>query len=69
MTDFTYADQLASARDRARKLPLEDFDVSDAELYVNDTQWPYFERLRAEDPVHLCRQSRYGAYWSLTKYR
>ena len=69
MTDFTYADQLASARDRARKLPLEDFDVSDAELYVNDTQWPYFERLRAEDPVHLCRQSRYGAYWSLTKYK
>jgi hypothetical protein len=24
------------------------------ELFTSDTFWPWFERLRAEDPVHYC---------------
>ncbi|MEJ0044046.1 MAG: hypothetical protein WDM81_18340 [Rhizomicrobium sp.] len=30
--------------------------------------WPYFERLRREDPVHYCADSEFGPYWSITKY-
>ena len=48
---------------------LEDFDVSDPALYQNDTWYPYFERLRREAPVHYRRDSLYGPYWSVSKYK
>ena len=50
-------------------LALDDFDVSDPKLYQDDVYYPYFARLRREDPVHYCRQSLYGPYWSVTKYK
>ena len=31
--------------------------------------WPYFERLRKEDPVHYCAEHEFGPYWSVTKYK
>jgi cytochrome P450 len=49
-------------------IPLEDIDVSDSELFETDTHWGYFERLRKEDPVHYCRQSEFGPYWSVTRF-
>jgi cytochrome P450 len=49
-------------------LPLEKFDVSDPELFETDKLWGYFERLRAEEPVHWCAQSAEGPYWSVTKH-
>jgi cytochrome P450 len=57
------------ARLEAYALPLEDIDVSRPELFCANTIWPYFERLRREDPVHYCSQSRVGPYWSVTKYK
>jgi cytochrome P450 len=30
--------------------------------------WPYFERMRAESPVHYCEESQFGPYWSITRY-
>ena len=48
---------------------LEEFDVSDPALYQNDTWYPWFERLRREAPVHYCRDSLYGPYWSVSKYK
>jgi cytochrome P450 len=57
------------ARLDAYSLPLADIDVSRPELFRSNTMWPYFERLRREEPVHYCPQSRVGAYWSVTKYR
>src|SRR5271156_2206779 len=30
--------------------------------------WPYFDRLRAEAPVHYTPESAYGPFWSVTKY-
>jgi cytochrome P450 len=57
------------ARLEAYSLPLEDIDVSRPELFRSNTIWPYFERLRKEDPVHYCAQSRVGAYWSVTRYK
>ena len=49
--------------------PLDKIDVSDPKLYQNDVWYPYFERLRREDPVHWCQDGMYGSYWSVTKYK
>ncbi|MFT5011637.1 MAG: cytochrome P450 [Patiriisocius sp.] len=49
-------------------IPLEDIDVSDPMLFKADGIWPYFERLRKEDPVHYCKNSLFGPYWSITKF-
>src|ERR1700753_1283543 len=57
-----------AARERAFSLPLEQFDPGDPELFRSDTHWPYFDRLRKEDPVHYCKESMFGPYWSVTKY-
>ena len=52
----------------ANAMALEDFNVSDPELYRADSWRPYFERLRQQAPVHLCRDSVYGPYWSVSSY-
>ena len=57
------------ARAKAYAMPLADINVSDPSLFEHDTVWPYFERLRREDPVHYCSESRFGAYWSVVKYK
>ncbi|MDZ4775186.1 MAG: cytochrome P450 [Alphaproteobacteria bacterium] len=49
-------------------IPLDQFNVADPELFRTDSFWPYFERLRKEDPVHYCPDSEFGPYWSITKY-
>jgi cytochrome P450 len=56
------------ARDKAYATPLEDFHVGDPELFRANAHWPWFERLRKEDPVHWCRDSEFGPYWSVTRY-
>ena len=63
-------DLKAEARARAYSIPLEDINVADPELFKTDTHWPYFERLRKEDPVHLhpAEHHENGAFWSVTKY-
>ena len=53
----------------AATLPLEQFDVSNPDLYRHDAWQPFFARLRAEAPVHWCRESVFGPYWSVTRYR
>src|ERR1700688_4790386 len=58
----------SAVREIAYATPLEDFDVGNPELFRSNTFWPYFERLRREDPVHYCRNSMFGPYWSVTKY-
>ncbi|QQN63460.1 cytochrome P450 [Bradyrhizobium diazoefficiens] len=62
------AAKLDALRERATSLPLEQFDPGDPELFRTDTFWPYFDRLRREDPVHYCRDSMFGPYWSVTRY-
>jgi cytochrome P450 len=61
-------DILKNARAEAWAMPLEAMDVSLAERFRDNTMWPFFERLRAEDPVHYCAESEFGPYWSVTKY-
>jgi cytochrome P450 len=50
-------------------LPIEEIDVGRPELFEADAIFPYFERLRREAPIHYCRGSLYGPYWSLTCYQ
>ncbi|MHC2432861.1 cytochrome P450 [Bradyrhizobium sp. USDA 4451] len=59
----------ARRADGASSIPLSKLDVSEAKRFQDDSIWGYFERLRREDPVHYCQDSRYGPYWSVTKYR
>ena len=57
-----------AARDAAQSTPIEQFNPGDPELFRSDAFWPYFDRLRREDPVHYCKDSMFGPYWSVTKY-
>ncbi|HVK41501.1 MAG TPA: cytochrome P450 [Phenylobacterium sp.] len=62
-------DLKAEARAKAYAMPLEEINMADPELFRTDTMWPYFERLRKEDPVHYNATGHEdGPYWSVTKY-
>jgi cytochrome P450 len=52
----------------AWSIPLDQIDVSDPQLYQDAAWQPYFERLRREAPVHYCADSRYGPFWSVSRY-
>ena len=49
-------------------IPLAELDPGHPDLFEADTFWPYFERLRREDPVHYVENSMFGPYWSLSKF-
>jgi cytochrome P450 len=49
--------------------PIADIDVTDYRLYSEHRWQPAFARLRREDPVHFCRDSLFGPYWSVTRHR
>jgi cytochrome P450 len=49
-------------------MPLEKLNPAHPSLFEADTMWPYFERMRAESPVHYCEESQFGPYWSITRY-
>ncbi len=68
MDTIVQTDRSYSAEE-AYRLPLADLDPGDAKLFQNNTMWPYFERLRAEAPVHYTAESIFGPYWSVTKYK
>jgi cytochrome P450 len=57
-----------AAADKAWSMPLDEIDVSQPELFRTDSFWPYFDRLRKEAPVHYCKDSMFGPYWSVAKY-
>ena len=52
----------------AWKTDLSTLDMSRGERFRDYSFWPFFERLRREDPVHYCPDSLNGPYWSITKY-
>ncbi|MBP7625324.1 MAG: hypothetical protein KA763_15285, partial [Xanthomonadales bacterium] len=58
-----------SERVPAEVIDLDRIDVSDPRLYRDHAHAPYFARLRREDPVHYCADSRFGPYWSVTRYK
>ncbi len=50
-------------------MPRELMDPGNPTLFLHDAFWPYFERLRREEPVHYCTTNQWGPYWSITKFR
>jgi cytochrome P450 len=61
-------ERLRAAHEKAYAMPLSEFHPGAPELFRSDTLWPYFERLRKEEPVHYCTTCPVGDYWSVTKY-
>ena len=62
-------DLKAAARAKAYSTPLEDYHIADPALFQADAMWPYFERMRKEDPVHYSKgDEEIGPYWSITRY-
>ncbi len=49
-------------------VPLADIDVSQRELWKQNKKWDFFTRLRDEAPIHYCKNSEFGSYWSVTRY-
>ncbi|HEY1630851.1 MAG TPA: cytochrome P450 [Rhizomicrobium sp.] len=66
--DRESTDKLAEAAAHAYSIPIAEIEVGNPELFRTDTLWPYFERLRKEDPVHHSVHPEHGPYWSITKY-
>ncbi len=56
-------------RAQAYAVPLAQIDPSDPTLFENGTIGHYFERLRAEDPVHRSHSPVFGDFWSVTRYQ
>lgn len=50
-------------------MPLDQIDVSDGYLFRDNSIGEYFKRLRREDPVHYCSESRFGSFWSITRFK
>jgi hypothetical protein len=47
------AERQQAACEKACTTPLSEFHPGNPELFRTDTLWPYFERLRREEPVHF----------------
>ena len=52
----------------AYTVPLQQLDFSSPFLYRQEKWQSYFQRLRQEAPVHYQVQSRFGPFWSITRY-
>jgi cytochrome P450 len=59
---------LKSAREAAYAEPLETLNPAHPALFQADAMWPYFERLRKEDPVHFTPEGEVAAHWAITKF-
>lgn len=51
-------------------ISLDEFDLIRPDIFHNDQHLGYFERLRAEDPVHLQKDHpEVGSFWNVTRYQ
>jgi cytochrome P450 len=57
-----------AAQEDAYACPIEALNPAQPRLFENDAMWPYFERLRREDPIHYTPAGDFEAHWSVTKY-
>jgi len=60
--------QAREARERAYSTPLAELNPAQSSLFQADAMWPYFERLRAEDPVHWTPAGDLEAHWGITRF-
>ena len=48
---------------------LADLNPADPKLFSEERILPFFKQMRAEQPVHYCKDSPYGPFWSVTRYK
>jgi len=60
--------ETAGAAADAYAMPIDEINPARPDRFQSDTIWPYFERLRREDPVHFTADSEFGPYWSITRW-
>ncbi len=51
------------------KSSLEDLNPSELSRFADGSVHEVMTRLREEAPIHYCKDSPYGPYWSITKHR
>jgi len=59
---------MSEATSISAETALEDIDLSNPNIYLTESQWPIFERLRKDAPVHYCKESAFGPFWSVTRF-
>jgi cytochrome P450 len=67
--DLADARRVDDPRAEAYAQPLETLNPAQPALFRDDAELPYFERLRAQDPIHFTAESNYGPYWSITRFK
>jgi len=60
--------QAKEARKQAYATPLQELNPAVPGLFQADAHWAYFERLRAEDPVHWTPAGDLEAHWGITRF-
>lgn len=53
----------------ADTMPLDEIDLSHPGIWRANEYLPFLARLRKDEPVHYCKESAVGPYWSVTKYK
>ena len=51
-----------------RAIPIDEIDLSHPGIWEANEHLPFLARLREEAPVHYCRHSAVGPYWSVMKH-
>ncbi len=59
---------IRSTKSDAYTVPLEQIEIWNPDRFRDNTLWPYFARLRKEDPVHYTAESPSGPFWSITRF-
>ena len=52
----------------AATVSLDKIEIWNPDRFRDNTFWPYFARLRKDDPVHYTAESPMGPFWSITKF-
>ncbi len=50
-------------------IALEDLDPSELSRFADGSVHAVMKRLREQSPIHYCKDSTYGPYWSITRHR
>jgi len=58
----------AASNNDAYAVALDKIEIWNPDRFKEDTLWPFFARLRKEDPVHYTAESPMGPFWSVTKF-
>lgn len=60
---------MSEAHQSTQNPSLTNLNPANPKLFRDEKILPYFEQMRASDPVHYCPESPYGPFWSVTRYQ